>query len=234
MARTDEIEELLDALAVTAELTGTELSKPAARVMVNDLCAYPHAQVLASLARCRRELKGRLTLAAIIERLDDGRPSPNEAWAMIPQDEDGSVVWTGEMSRAFGVAAPLLREGQHVAARMAFLETYERLVATARAERQPPHWTPSLGHDPGGRAAALQDAATRGRLTREHVAGLLPGPDRESAIASANLLTDARPQAGRTPPPPAIAEQLRRFLSPEKRRRIGMRAVNGADDKGPE
>ena len=87
MAPRDDAVELLQALAVTAELTGTELSEPAARVMANDLAAYPVQQVLGALTRCRRELKGRLTVAAILERLDDGRPGPNEAWAMIPQDE---------------------------------------------------------------------------------------------------------------------------------------------------
>src|SRR3972149_3860069 len=46
---------LLEALAVTAELTGTELSEAAAKVMHNDLTAYPLGQVLSSLHRCRRE-----------------------------------------------------------------------------------------------------------------------------------------------------------------------------------
>ena len=77
--------ELAEALAVTAELTGTELSVAAAKVMATDLAAYPRQQVLGALARCRRELKTRLTMAAVIERLDDGRPGAEEAWAMIPK-----------------------------------------------------------------------------------------------------------------------------------------------------
>ena len=101
MAPKDSVITLLEALAVTAELTGTELSEAAARAMVADLQAYPAQQVLVALTRCRRELKGRLTIAAVLERLDDGRPGPNEAWAMIPQDEAGSVVWTQEMAEAF-------------------------------------------------------------------------------------------------------------------------------------
>lgn len=174
MPRDDPIDSLIDGLAVTAELTGTELSKAAVKVMALDLAAYPLPQVLGALTRCRRELKGRLTVAAVIERLDDGRPGPNEAWAMIPQDEEGSVVWTEEMAQAFGIAAPLISQDQIIAARSAFIEAYQARVATARADRVPPKWTPSLGHDVSGRETALRDAEQKGRLTRDHVALLLP------------------------------------------------------------
>ena len=170
------LDDLIDGLAVTAELTGTELSKAAVKVMAMDLAVYPLAQVLGALTRCRRELKSRLTIAAIIERLDDGRPGPNEAWAMIPQDESGSVVWTEEMAEAFGVAAPLLHEGQTIAARSAFMEAYQARVATARNERRHARWSPSLGHDPAGRETALLAAIEKGRLTHERVRGILPAP----------------------------------------------------------
>lgn len=178
---------LLQALAVTAELTGTEVSEAAARVMAADLAVYPIDQVLGALTRCRRELKGRLTIAAIIERLDDGRPGPNEAWAMIPQDETGSVVWTEEMAEAYGVASPLLREGQIIAARSAFVEAYAAAVTRARTDRRAARWNPSLGHDAGQRTAALKEASRKGRLTAAHVARLLPAPDRVDATVA--LLT---------------------------------------------
>lgn len=93
---------------------------------------------------------------------------------MIPRDEASSVVWTEEMAQAFGVAHPLLTEGDQVAARMAFLERYRALVQQARDRGEPVRWIPSLGHDLTMREAALLDAAQKGRLTREHVAGLLP------------------------------------------------------------
>lgn len=194
MARTDSRErgELLRALAVTVELTGSELSEAAARVMADDLSAYPLPQVLGALTRCRRELRGRLTIAAVIERLDDGRPGPNEAWAMLPQDERGSVVWSSEMAEAYGVAAPLLRERQTIAARSAFLEAYAAAVTRARADGRPVQWTASLGHDPGQRTAALEDAARRGRLTRAHADALLPGPDRAAAASNVLHLTGPR------------------------------------------
>ena len=204
MAPRDDVEALLDALAVTAELTGTELSKPAARVMLTDLQAYPQAQVLTALSRCRRELKGRLTLAAILERLDDGRPGANEAWAMIPQDERGSVVWTDEMALAFGAAQPLLAAGQIIAARQTFVEVYDRECATARAECRPPKWTPSLGHDPGQRTRALETAVRLGRLSQTHAAALLPAPDRQAGNV-------AMLELKRAPMPDDVRKQLAAF-----------------------
>lgn len=194
---------LLEALAVCAELTGTELSEAAARAMAMDLCAYPLEQVLGALTRCRRELKGKLSIAAIIERLDDGRPGPNEAWAMIPQDERGSVVWTEEMAEAYGIASPLLREGQIIAGRSAFIEAYAAAVTGARTNRRPARWNPSLGHDVGLRAVALQDAARRGRITAEHAQSLLPGPDRASTDSTIAALAGPR-----SPIPPAVKAQL--------------------------
>ena len=199
MAPRDDVDALLDALAVTAELTGTELTKPAARVMLADLQAYPSSHVLAALSRCRRELKGRLTLAAILERLDDGRPGANEAWAMIPQDESGSVVWTEEMATAFGAAHPLLAAGQIIAARQTFLEVYERECATARAMLRPPKWTPSLGHDAGQRVRALEAAARLGRITQDRAAALLPAPDRAQANVALIELAKAAPDDVRKP-----------------------------------
>jgi hypothetical protein len=198
----DTIDSLIDALAVTAELTGTEFSKAAVKVMATDLAAYPLTQVLGALTRCRRELKSRLTIAAIIERLDDGRPGPNEAWAMIPQDESGSVVWTEEMAEAFGVAAPLLHEGQIIAARSAFIEAYQARVAIARNERRFPKWSPSLGHDPAGRETALLAAIEKGRLTHERVRGVLPAP-----VCNVELLEHQR-----VPMPENVRIQLATFL----------------------
>ncbi|MCG8999817.1 hypothetical protein LH418_15605, partial [Laribacter hongkongensis] len=96
-------EQILQAIMVTAELTGAELSPAAQAVMVDDLMAYPLPAVLSALTRCRRELTGRLTLAAVIDRLADadGRPGAEEAWGLVAAvlaDERESVVWTDEMA----------------------------------------------------------------------------------------------------------------------------------------
>lgn len=168
--------ELIKAVMVTAELMGTALSADGARVMCDDLDAYPEPQVMGALTRCRREVRNRLTLADIIARLDDGRPGPDEAWAMIPRSEAETVVWTDEMAQAHGAAAPLLEAGDQIAARMAFREAYARLVTQARADRLPTRWMPSLGHDRDGREKPLREAVQLGRLQSDAVTKLLPAP----------------------------------------------------------
>jgi hypothetical protein len=155
---------LLKDLSVTAELCGAELSEPAARLFVEELQHFDRQAVAKALARCRRELTGRLTLGAVLSRLDDGRPGAEEAWAMFPKSEDDTAVMTMEMQKAMSVALPLLAEGDKIGARMAFLERYRRAVDEARAERQPVNWWVSLGHDASGRAAVLADAVRAGRL----------------------------------------------------------------------
>lgn len=168
--------EFIEAVAVTAELCGRVFTPAAARVFVEDLSGYPEAQVLGALRRCRREVRGMLTVQDVLSRLDDGRPGADEAWSALPFDEAQSTVWTDEIAAAFAVAAPLLEVGDKVGARFAFKEAYARLVSDARDKRSPVNWWPSLGHDPNGRAAVLNQAADAGRLTFDQVQELLPPP----------------------------------------------------------
>lgn len=167
---------ILQALAVVCELTGTQLSEAAVRVMARDLGAYPEDQVLGALDRCRKELRPReLTLSAIITRLNDGRPGPEEAWATVAAslaDERITIVWTEEMALASAPASAIIDDP--VAARMAFLESYRRLVQLARDAGTPVKWTPCLGWDAAGREGPLIEAVKRGRLAAAHAAKLLP------------------------------------------------------------
>src|SRR5512143_391101 len=91
---------LLQAVMVTAELCGCPLtSESVATVFIEDLAGYPELQVLAALRRCRLEHKGRLTVADVLSRLEDGRPGVEAAWAQISTlaDERKSLVWCGAM-----------------------------------------------------------------------------------------------------------------------------------------
>lgn len=169
--------DLLKALAVTAELLGTTHSKEAAAVLAADLAQYPEALVIAALAKCRREVKGRLTLADIVTRIDDGRPGPEEAWAQIPKSEAETVVWCEEAAQAYGVALPLLEEGDHVGARMAFREAYAKRVADARTSGKPVQWLVSLGHDQRGRQEAIAQAVTQGRIAHDYALSFSPVMD---------------------------------------------------------
>jgi hypothetical protein len=170
-----ELSRLLEAIAVAAELTGTELSEAAVKVMAQDLARFPEEQVFAALTRCRRELGSgqRLTVAAVVQRLDDGRPGVEEAWAMIPKSEGATVVWTSEMAEAYGICAPLI-DHDEIAARMAFKENYAKALNTARNASTPVKWMPSLGQDQYGREGVLMDAVAKGRLTLREVSPMLP------------------------------------------------------------
>lgn len=177
--------ELLQAVAVTAELCGRTFSEGAARMFVADLSAFSEEAVLKALGRCRREVKGMLTIQDVVSRIDDGRPGPEEAWAQMPFDESQSVVWTDEMAQAFGVALPLLEEGEKVAARMAFKEAYLRLIGEARDAGKPVNWTPSLGYDVRGRDAVVADAVAKGRLSYSYAQTVCPAlpPMAETIVA---------------------------------------------------
>lgn len=165
---------VLDELKVTAELCGgREYSTAAARIMAVELEAYPEHAVLSALARCRRECRT-LSLADIVARIDDGHPGAEEAWAMLPHDEAESVVWTPEMREAFMVCQAQIDDGDTIGARMAFKETYTRLLSEARAQRRQARWEVSLGHDASRREAALREAVQKNRLTFEHAQALLP------------------------------------------------------------
>ena len=164
---------LLKALAVTAELTSTQLSPEAVQVMASDLSEFSEPQVIGALTRCRKELRGRLTIAEIILRLEDGRPGPEEAWAMMPKSEMDSAVLTDEMSVAMGALALLPDE---IAARMAFKEMYTAEITRARNDHKPVRWFPSLGFDPSLREGVLRTAVEKGRLTADHANALLPDP----------------------------------------------------------
>lgn len=187
----------LKAIAVTAELTGTELSATALKVMDADLSAYPEAAVMRALDRCRKELKGRLTLAAVLERVEeeDGRPNADEAWAiaLASADEAETVVWTEEMAQAFGVAQPVLEARDKVGARVAFRDAYERLVREARTSAAPCRWTVSIGHDESRRAAALQSAVTLKRIDQTTAMKYLPAASEECRVVAA--LLQNQPQA---------------------------------------
>lgn len=170
--------EITKALAVTAELTGTELSAISLKAMEAELSQYPVRAVLDALNRCRRELTGRLTLAAVLERINaiDGRPTANEAWAIALRgfDEAQTIVTNEEINEAMHAARPVLDAGDEVGARMAFRDAYERIVSLNRANGDVPKWYPSLGTDKRLREMVIADAASKGLIDSTHYLSLLP------------------------------------------------------------
>jgi len=200
---------LIEAVTVALEITNTHLSDAALDFMLADLCRYPEPHVLGALLRCCRELKPRqFTLEAVLSRVDDGRPGAEEAWAAIPKDEHGSVVWTTEMRDAWAASYPLLRDGDLIAARMAFKEKYPPLVQRARDARLPVQWEISLGHDLVGRELVLLDAAEKGRLSPQKVRSLLPYHRENEGLNARLLALEGKSAAALLPAPSEKVKKL--------------------------
>lgn len=104
---------------------------------------------------------------------EDGRPGVEEAWALAfrATDEAATVVWTDEIAEAYGMALPLIKAGDEVAARMAFKEVYLRLVSVAREQRVAPAWSATLGGDSTARDAVLLPHVQAGRLSEDLLLG---------------------------------------------------------------
>jgi hypothetical protein len=182
---------LLMAIAATAELCGKVYTPAAARMLAEDLDGYDEHAVLMALTRCRKELDGRpFNVAAVIARIDDGRPGVEEAWAMLPVSESATVVWTDEMRAAWAVALPLLEDGERISARMAFKEHYVAAVTRARDRKERAAWSASIGTDKHEAERVLSAAVEQGRLAGPHVAGLIAhSRPAQPAPAVAALLT---------------------------------------------
>lgn len=168
MLSSDAIAQLAAAIVATAEMLGQTISATAAEMIADDLAEYGPDEIKEALRACRRELTGKLTLAAVLQRIHaaDGRPGRDEAWAIALQagDERDTVVLTGEIMAALQVARPILEARDKIGARMAFLGAYDRLIAQARQDAQPVRWEVSLGFDPELRARAIKQARDLGRL----------------------------------------------------------------------
>lgn len=175
-------------LGVAAEVTGMTLSEAAATAILAELAAYPQRNVCKALERCMRELRGRITLADILERVFD-YPTADEAWAKCPRSEADTVVWTAEAAAAYGCAASLIESGDLVAARRAFIEAYGSHVREAVRNRKPPKYTISLGYDKTMRRDVISRAIEDGVLPRSIANSFpdlaLPAYDDKPAITGA-------------------------------------------------
>lgn len=204
-----EQDRLVELLVATAEVIGDQMRPTAAAFIVTDLAGYPLPALEKALAACRRELKGRLSLAAILERIDDGHPAPNEAWAnaIRATDEAATVVWTEQTRDSWAAALPLIDAGDKIAARQAFIEVYTRLTKEARAAGQLAVHHASIGFDASGRDAVLQRAVAAGQLAHEQVAEHLALPPATPAFNPVALL------AGRVEPSPEASARTRARLA---------------------
>ncbi len=176
MLTESEKDDLSRLITATYEVLGQAASAAAVNMMVGDLAEYSVDAINNALTKCRREVKGRFNLAEIINRIDsdDGRLSANEAWALACslQDEAASGACTNEIMAALDISKDC---HDQVAARMAFIEAYKRIIDIARNEGKPSQWFMSLGHDKAGRVPAIEKAVAAGRISQDRAQQLLPG-----------------------------------------------------------
>lgn len=178
-------------------INGQITSETAIDMDLAELSQYPEADVHLALARCRREVTGRLKLAHIIERIPSARPGPNEAWAMCPRTEEDSVVWTTEIAKAYFRAMRI--EGDHIAQRMAFLESYTKLVRIAEERREPVKWEYSPGSYAPGRLPVLKEAVEKGRLSPDHLLGTVEAESSGRALLRQSNTEDCQADSNPTP-----------------------------------
>lgn len=164
-----ELTRLCAQLALTSEAMGHALPPAAAAMMADDLSIYPLQTLERTLKRVRSTATGKLTLKAVLDQLEvlAGRLAPSEAWALALKstDEADTIVWTNEIAQAMEQSTPLLRVGDKVGARMAFIAAYERIAASAREERQLPVVQVTFGSDRAQRQLALTTAMERNLLS---------------------------------------------------------------------
>lgn len=172
---------------------------------------YTIDQVTLALSQHMRESKFPPVPADVISRINariDTRPGADEAWtiAVRAMDERETVVMNNEIAEALVGARDVFEAGDEVGARMAFRETYNRIVARARADGVQAVWWPSLGTNRELRREALQKAVVDGRLSAHApaVRDSLAGPVDPAALLAAPAQSDAARDA---------IEGLRRFLA---------------------
>jgi len=139
---------------------GENIPRPMARMYWDALSHRSLAEVqIAINEHLRDKDRGRFfPLPADIEDKLPGEAeawlSGDEAWALMPKDESSSAAICQEMAEAYGVAQDLVRGGDMVAARRAFIDAYERRVTDAKRQHRRPQWFVSLGDDREGRYEA--------------------------------------------------------------------------------
>ncbi|MCU7645628.1 hypothetical protein [Pseudomonas piscis] len=234
---------LAAAICATAEAMGQEMNPGTAAMMAEDLCAYPVPMVKAALKACRFEVKGKLAMADILQRVQiaDGRPGKDEAWAiaMTTNDEFETVVLTDEIQLALAAAKPILDGGDKIGARMAFIDAYQRFVSQAREDAKPVNWHVSVGFDANRRTQAITKAVQMQRIPHErgqlYLADLSVAPVTEDGRAVAALLTGevARPSPQLREKLAAVKESMlaMRRASAEKKAELRIQAANELGDR---
>lgn len=181
--RSDDKGAFTQLLAATMAIYDKQITTAFVEVFFSALGQYPLEVVREALNRHVQDPDGGrfppkpadLIRQVVSAKASDGRPGRDEAWAIAQkaQDENETVMISEEILGAMAVAQPLIEMRDKVAARMAFVEAYDRLVAEKRASGQPFEWRVSLGTDKSRRGPAIEQAKAAGLLPAPKAAALL-------------------------------------------------------------
>lgn len=120
------------------------------------------------------ESSGRLVFSKVHKFLKSktGHPTPEQAWNHVPKSEHESAYVTDEIMQALASCSDSLDRGDHVAARMAFIETYKQVINQTNTE---PKWwfSAATGFDYENSLAqkeqALLTMGAKGWLTQQEI-----------------------------------------------------------------
>lgn len=169
---------VVDNLTVAAEVMGQELSASAMQMMIMSLDRYDYQAVVDAIFDTARKCKFKLTLAEIISRIKDGRPTADEAWQEVySMSESDSKVMTAEQQVAYCSVSTQLQDATTtdlINTKKAFVAKYNALCEQARDEGTPVSYNVSWGRDEGGRVSAITEAVALGRIGKQEAIRLLP------------------------------------------------------------
>lgn len=207
---------LAQAIYSVAEISGNNLSEPVVNMMLGILSSYPEEQVFTALEKYAKHPKGRFTIGELISLIEgaDGRISADEAWSMGIQlfDESRTHIIPSEVLQAMEVAYPL--ESDKVAARMAFKERYNSLVAQNREESLPMEWTYTLGYLREGRYEPIIKAVADKKLDAAQIKSVFPHLELKPSKDALQITSGELPSMSQiqNAAPPEIKEQIRKAL----------------------
>ena len=176
-----EFQEFSEELEVAFELKGKPpLSDRALAAWFRLLSKYSLTASLTALDSFTSNSPFAPTPDKLIEsmRTQDGRPTAEEAWAtaLLSSNEAETIIWTDEIAQALSLGAgDLLADGDKTAARMAFRDSYSRLVSQSRELGVPVNVWVSQGHDAQRRDTAIEQAMVKGLISNERGKTLMLG-----------------------------------------------------------
>ena len=194
------------ALLATLELTATHWSDNAVKAAMVMLRKYPEAAILNALAECSQELKGKLRLSDITERLPGAQKmTGDQAWDIALKcrvwDEDATIVCPAAVFYAFPFS--VWNSGDQTGARVAFRDAFPEMLKKHGLD---PYISDGL--DPLGRRPAIEEAIRNGTLPKAQGQRLL-GTMRD-AEADAAGRPRARGTEGALTIPAAIRDLAKR------------------------